>query len=138
MYYNNTIFIIIKYYLLSSWRAVPSFSYTGMIFVIPTRSSVSCTSLVRQQRANRHPPSSVRCAISAIYPIDLLLRYVRSTRLKSVRALLKSPISLMIFGKVESTFVSSSSPWNENTLIPVLVLDFLTSSWVSIMWIYRG
>lgn len=103
-----------------------------MIFVIPTRSSVSRTSLVRQQRANFHSPSSVRWAISAIYPIDLLLRYESSAKLKSVRDLLKSQISLIIPGNVVSTLVSSSSPWKENTRTPVLVLVFLTSSCVSI------
>lgn len=101
--------------------------------MIPTSSRVSCTSVESPQRQNLPPPSSVRWAISAIYPIDLLLRYVSSRKSNNVREWAKSPISAMIFGNVVSTFVSSSSPLNANIFTPVLVEDLLTSSCVSIV-----
>lgn len=115
------------YYFESSIRAISCVSYAGMIEVMPTSSSVSLTSGVRLQRANFPLPSSVRCAMSAIYPIDLLLRYLSPEKLKSVLAREKSPIAEMILGNVLSTLVSSSSPSKENIFTPVLVEAVLIS-----------
>ncbi len=130
--YNKYFILTVKYYFDNSTSHVCSSSNTGMMLVMPTSSRVSPTSWEREQSQNFPFPSSLLCAISAIYPIDLLFRYCSFSRLKSIFAPEKSPISAMIFGNVVSTFVSSSSPSNENILTPVFVDDFLTSSRVSI------
>lgn|GEM_PF-3906311 len=67
-----------------------------------------------------------------MYHIDLLLRYWSFSRLKRILVEENVQISAIILGNVASTFVSSSSPSNENIFTPVFVDDFFTSSFVSI------